>query len=215
MGNDLQRNWIQSFTGHPVDLPVPKPGQLVAEDIAHSLALKCRFNGHCRRLYSVGEHTLRGSCLMPTPELALAFLLHELSEVALPDVPSPVKSHTLFEEAGGGLIRWKILELEHLNAILAGLGLSCLAPVIHGPEIDWMDLAMLIWERRTVMAPCAERDWALTHPGLGDAPAALQGVAEGAFDGERGGRLWGLQDWRTVELRWLSEYRRLRAAVLR
>lgn len=62
-------------------------------DIGGGLSRKCRFNGQCRRFYSVAEHSLMVSELMlhvygGDP---LEGLLHDGSEAYLPDVPSPYK----------------------------------------------------------------------------------------------------------------------------
>lgn len=52
------QGWIQTYTGRsmvPLDL---KPEQVSIVDIVHSLSMKCRFNGHCKRFYSVAEHAV-------------------------------------------------------------------------------------------------------------------------------------------------------------
>ena len=69
------------------------------EDIAHSLSLTCRYNGHCREFYSVAEHSmhlakyLERTVLATDREARLAALLHDASEAYLSDVPSPVKRY--------------------------------------------------------------------------------------------------------------------------
>jgi hypothetical protein len=73
----------------------PRTGDICIEDIAHALAMQCRYNGHCKRFYSVGEH-----CLLVCSEVwkktgdveeALAALLHDASEAYICDIPRPFK----------------------------------------------------------------------------------------------------------------------------
>ncbi len=82
--------WIQTISGKRVNLPIPKMEQIDIEDIAYSLSMKCRFNGHTNKYYSVAEHSIRVSELVE-PRLQLAALLHDANEAYLPDIPRPVK----------------------------------------------------------------------------------------------------------------------------
>src|SRR5690606_22430694 len=71
------------------------PNAIVIEDIAHALSLKCRYNGHCNRFYSVAEHSWLMSSLFVEPELRRAALLHDAAEAYLCDLPSPIK-HSVY-----------------------------------------------------------------------------------------------------------------------
>lgn len=68
----------------------PVASSVNIEDIAHALASVCRFNGHIEQHYSVAQHSVLTSYLVP-PEDALAALLHDSTEAYLTDVTSPLK----------------------------------------------------------------------------------------------------------------------------
>ena len=88
---------IETFTGRLINPLNPNPDCIVIEDIARSLSMQCRFNGHCRRFYSVAEHSVNTAVvaehLAPDNHLAAIFaLLHDASEAYLCDIPRPLKS---------------------------------------------------------------------------------------------------------------------------
>lgn len=86
----MDNGMMQTFTGkyvNPLDL---KPDDIDIVDIAHHLSLICRFNGACMSFYSVAQHSLLVSDLMPNED-KLAALLHDAAEAYISDVTRPVK----------------------------------------------------------------------------------------------------------------------------
>lgn len=83
-------SWIQTYVGKQFWPLEPRPEDLDIRDIAHSLSLQCRFNGHCRVFYSVAEHSVRVAEQLPA-ELALWGLLHDAAEAYLGDLTRPLK----------------------------------------------------------------------------------------------------------------------------
>lgn len=168
----MAKTWIQSLSGkklEPLALTVEMVGGI--EEIAHSLAGEFRFTRQTRRYYSVAQHCVEGSRLL-APAFAGAFLLHELSEVYLPDIASPVKPSLMVNvrDLGRGMteqIAWADLEKQHTHVMLESLGLSSIEPLIYSPEIKAMDLAMLATEKRDLCGAAPE-SW-----GLDVEPAAV------------------------------------------
>ncbi len=87
----LIRTWNGVFFS-PLE---PHAKDILPEDIAHSLSLLCRANGHFRCFYSVGQHCLaceeEARCGGLSREIRLACLLHDASEAYISDITRPVK----------------------------------------------------------------------------------------------------------------------------
>jgi len=142
-------DWIQTWSGglfYPLD---PQPDEIHIEDIAHALSLICRFNGHCDRFYSVGQHSVMIACLA-SPENALWGLLHDAAECYVADMPRPVKRC---------IPGYKGIESGVELAVAQKFGL----PEIMPAEIKELDHAMLALEAASLMK-VAPKDWYFPFP---------------------------------------------------
>lgn len=81
---------ILTVSGKYVNLLYPDPATLDPMDIAHALSNVCRFAGHTRVFYSVAQHAVLTSYLVP-PEHAWEALHHDDTEAYLGDVTTPLK----------------------------------------------------------------------------------------------------------------------------
>ncbi|MEI8195433.1 MAG: phosphohydrolase [Phycisphaerae bacterium] len=165
-------SWIQTYTGKkffPLD---PQAADVDIRDIAHALALKCRFCGHCRVFYSIAEHCVRVSRALPD-HLAMAGLLHDAAEAYLADMGRPVKHAMYVHQAG---------QIESFTAAEDRL-LEVITHALHLPPIDYeviaeADTILLATEARDLMAPPPEA-WE-----LGVAPLAQKIEPLGAAEAE-------------------------------
>lgn len=89
--NSNRGNFIYTCTQNHFYIDDPQPADINLMDLAHALAMQCRFNGQCHYFYSVAQHSVLVSNL--AIENPLWGLLHDASEAYLPDVPRPFKSH--------------------------------------------------------------------------------------------------------------------------
>jgi uncharacterized protein len=97
--NTTQRNasntarparFFRTFSGRRIDSFAPDPCEIDIDDIAHSLAQQCRFLGHTDGFYSVAQHSVLVSELVPAQD-ALWGLLHDAAEAYICDLPAPIK----------------------------------------------------------------------------------------------------------------------------
>jgi len=82
--------WLHTYLGHRFWVLDPRPEDLHVEDIAHALALQCRWNGHVSSFYSIAQHCVLMSQHVPEED-ALWALLHDAPEAYLGDVVRPLK----------------------------------------------------------------------------------------------------------------------------
>jgi hypothetical protein len=85
--------WIGTATGAAFNVIDPRVEDVRLNDIAAALSKQCRYAGHCRRFYSVAEHSVHVAHLTSGgAKLKLAALLHDGSEAYLVDIPRPIKN---------------------------------------------------------------------------------------------------------------------------
>ena len=91
-----EKGWMMTYTGKRVFPLDVKIDDIDIRDIAHSLALQCRFNGHVSDFYSVAEHSLLICKALQKNEvggtlLHISALLHDAAETYLSDMIRPLK----------------------------------------------------------------------------------------------------------------------------
>ncbi len=147
-------NYITTYSKIHFTPTDPKIEDIKIEDIAHSLSLLCRANGHCKEFFSVAQHSL--NCAREarawgySKRIQLACLLHDASEAYLSDVPRPLKlqmpEYKAFENKLEAMVYEKYIgesvsEEEHLKI----------------KQIDdamlYCEFAELMWEKAYDKAP--------------------------------------------------------------
>lgn len=91
---NTKKTIIVTYTGRQVDLLEMPSYMIDITDIAHALSLTCRFNGHCRKLYSVAEHCVRAVQLCTDFNSKRLALLHDAPEAYIGDFISPLKNYS-------------------------------------------------------------------------------------------------------------------------
>jgi hypothetical protein len=143
-GQEARGNWTHSWTGRPYFPFDPRPEDVFIEDIAQALGKICRYNGMCRRFYSVAEHSVHVSHIVP-PEHAFAGLMHDAAEAYVGDVRRPFKYK---------LHGYREIEFLNWQAVATRFNL----PIMQPDCVTAADRAILLTEREAVMNP-VPHDW--------------------------------------------------------
>ena len=149
-------NLWQTYSRKIVDLDSPKIEDICIGDIARSLSLQCRFNGHVSSFYSVAEHSVRCSWLARElysgtvdyfAYIRRWCLMHDAAEAYIGDLTRPVK-----QKINGRFAKLEML-FEHLVAEAFDLALP------YPEEVKEIDDTLVITEARDIMPGGPAWDW--------------------------------------------------------
>lgn len=138
--------WITTQSGKNFSYDDPRDFDIT--DIAQALSNICRFTGHLPRFYSVAQHSVIASQIVPE-HLAFEALMHDAHEAYVGDVNSPLKA--LLQD-------YKAIETRVEQALRTQFKL----PLEMSPAVKHADMVMLGTERRDfgldngVPWPCLE-----------------------------------------------------------
>ena len=144
----MSEPWIQTYTGRKFKPQSPSLASIDLRDIAHSLALQCRFTGHCSHFYSVAQHSVLVSllCEERLAEATLWGLMHDAAEAYVSDLARPLKrllpDFSRYEERVAQAIvqRFEIPRSDEIDA-----------------KVAWADDVLLVTEARDLMKTPPDR----------------------------------------------------------
>lgn len=119
-------SFIKTFSGKHFYYDKINKDDIDINDIAVSLSNICRFAGHLSHFYSVAQHAVLCSQLVPQ-EFAFEALMHDATEAYCQDIPAPLKrllpdykrmeekiDAVIREKYGLGMTRCQWNHVEHL-----------------------------------------------------------------------------------------------------
>jgi len=84
-------SYIQTLSGKKFSYQFATADDIEIEDIANALSNICRFAGHLPEFYSVAQHSVLTSLIVPA-EFAFEALMHDAAEAYCQDIPAPLKA---------------------------------------------------------------------------------------------------------------------------
>ena len=137
--------WIQTISGKKFSLVDPQPEDVCIEDVVAALTHIARFGGHARQFYSVAQHSVHVSDILPE-EHRFAGLLHDAPEAYYGDITRPLKG-VLREISVEGLLDGLLNRIDRVVALALGF-----AWPLH-PDVHEADGKLLASEARDLMTP--------------------------------------------------------------
>lgn len=129
----LDDQWIGLLSGAQFNYNKPEESDVTLDDLASALSNICRFSGHLPVFYSVAQHLVNTSRIVPE-ELAFTALMHDTTEAFTNDLPTPLKwAFPVFKD----------LEVRTESAMAKKFGFMFPYP----PEVKQADTEMLILEK--------------------------------------------------------------------
>ncbi|WP_392559319.1 HD family hydrolase [Orbus mooreae] len=139
--------WLTTYSGSHFDYSKPSIESINITDIAKALSHECRFAGQLERFYSVAQHCVECSHIVPA-KFALEALLHDAVEAYCKDIPSPLKKllpdYQQMEKSVDLVVRQKFN-----------------LPLIESLEVKKADLIMLATEHRDLAND--GKDWPILN----------------------------------------------------
>jgi len=136
---------IQLYSGAYFNILNPQDSEFDIETIAWALSHVNRFTGHTRFPYSVAQHSIAVSTIVPRCD-AMHGLLHDAAEAFLGDVASPLKQL---------LPEYKTIEANVEREIFRRFGLADDMP----KSVKDADTVMLLTERAQLMPHSTDSAW--------------------------------------------------------
>lgn len=84
------QHWIGLLSGAQMNYNYPEESDVTLDDLASALSNICRFSGHLPKFYSVAQHLVNTSRIVPV-EFAFDALMHDTAEAFTNDLPTPLK----------------------------------------------------------------------------------------------------------------------------
>jgi hypothetical protein len=126
-------NFIALLSGAKMNYHFPEESDATIEDLASALSNNCRFSGHLPRFYSIAQHLVNASRIVPA-EHAFTALMHDTAEAFTNDLPTPLK--------------WEFPVFKELESkIEAAMGAKFGFQFPYPPEVKLADTQMLILEK--------------------------------------------------------------------
>jgi len=132
----LKDQWISLLSGGQFNYNKPEKSDVTLDDLAGALSNICRFSGHLPQFYSVAQHLVNTSRIVPV-EYAFDALMHDTAEAFTNDLPTPLK---------WALPIFKELEVKIESAMAKKFGFN----FPYDPAVKQADTIMLLLEKTYV-----------------------------------------------------------------